>query len=181
MKAYHTAFAGYFPADAPKYSCIVVIDHPKGDRQFGGDVAAPVFKAIADKLYAQDLSMQAPPEVLQKPDKITFVPYRAKGTWSDLRSISNFLGIEQQASALPAEAVWVEGRKKMDNTLEWTQWPLSNTTMPDVRGLSLKDALFILENNGLKVNFEGRGKVKTQSIRPKSTFKRGAKIILQLE
>jgi cell division protein FtsI (penicillin-binding protein 3) len=181
VKAYHTAFAGYFPADAPKYSCIVIIDHPKGDKQFGGDVAAPVFKAIADKLYAQDLSMQAPSEVLEKPSTITFVPYRAKGTWQDLRTISNFLEIEQQASALPAEAVWVEGRKKMDNTLEWTQWPLSNSTMPDVRGLSLKDALYILENKGLKVSFEGRGKVKTQSIKPQSTFRRGAKITLQLE
>ncbi|MFN3315304.1 MAG: peptidoglycan D,D-transpeptidase FtsI family protein, partial [Raineya sp.] len=57
-KAYHTSFAGFFPSEKPKYSCIVVIDNPKGKRQYGGDVAAPVFKKVADKLFFQDLEVQ---------------------------------------------------------------------------------------------------------------------------
>ena len=54
---YYTSFAGYFPADNPKYSAIVVIDSPKGFAAYGGDVSAPVFKEIADKIFAQDLEL----------------------------------------------------------------------------------------------------------------------------
>ena len=51
-KEYYTSFAGYFPAEAPRYSCIVVIDDPKGYQIYGSDVSAPVFKEIADKIYS---------------------------------------------------------------------------------------------------------------------------------
>src|SRR5690606_1480966 len=56
-RKYYTSFAGYFPADRPKYSCIVIINNPKGYQQYGSDVAAPVFKEIGDKIYARDLEM----------------------------------------------------------------------------------------------------------------------------
>ena len=54
---YYTSFAGYFPANKPRYSCIVVIDDPKGFQIYGSDVAAPVFKEIADRIYALEIDM----------------------------------------------------------------------------------------------------------------------------
>src|SRR5690606_28660454 len=54
---YYTSFIGYFPADQPRYSCLVVIDEPIGKNVYGGDVCAPVFKTIADKIYAYDMGM----------------------------------------------------------------------------------------------------------------------------
>lgn len=50
---YVSSFAGYFPADNPRYSCIVVVYRPdKNDKIYGADVAGPVFKSIAQKIYA---------------------------------------------------------------------------------------------------------------------------------
>ena len=57
VREYYTSFAGYFPAEAPRYSCIVVIDNPKGYQIYGSDVSAPVFKEIADKIYSLELDM----------------------------------------------------------------------------------------------------------------------------
>src|SRR5690606_29287749 len=57
---YSTSFAGYFPAEKPKYSCIVVIDTPSGynmEQLYAGSVAAPVFKEVADRIFAYDISM----------------------------------------------------------------------------------------------------------------------------
>ncbi|NJL15515.1 MAG: penicillin-binding protein 2, partial [Microscillaceae bacterium] len=59
-KKYKTSFVGYFPADAPKYSCIVVIDEPQGEDQYGAEVSAPVFREIADRLFSLDVDVQTP-------------------------------------------------------------------------------------------------------------------------
>lgn len=56
-KTYYTSFAGFFPAHKPKYSCIVSIDNPKGYQQHGSDVAAPVFKELADKIYSGNIEL----------------------------------------------------------------------------------------------------------------------------
>ena len=57
VKEYYTSFVGYFPAEKPKYSCIVVIDNPKSYHIYGSDVSAPVFKEIADQLYSLETDM----------------------------------------------------------------------------------------------------------------------------
>ena len=57
-KSYQTSFVGFFPSEKPKYSCIVLINDPKGNYHYGGDVAAPVFKEISDKIFAMDLDLQ---------------------------------------------------------------------------------------------------------------------------
>ena len=51
-KRYNASFAGYFPAENPKYSCIVVIHKPSIKKGFyGADVSGPVFKRIAQKIF----------------------------------------------------------------------------------------------------------------------------------
>src|SRR5690606_39868028 len=59
-KKYITSFVGYFPAHDPKYSAIVLIRNPRGWQQYGSSVAAPVFKEIADNIYARDITLHRP-------------------------------------------------------------------------------------------------------------------------
>jgi cell division protein FtsI (penicillin-binding protein 3) len=114
-KNYYTSFAGYFPAENPKYSCIVVIDEPKGFRQYGSNVAAPVFKEIADKIYAQDIEIHTPmPEVAYAHQGI--FPVIQAGHRDDLLLISDILGINHLAKT---NEDWVRAQRK-DNAVLWT-------------------------------------------------------------
>jgi cell division protein FtsI (penicillin-binding protein 3) len=163
-KKYYTSFAGYFPADRPKYSMIIVIDSPNGVGAYGGDVSAPVFKEIADRIYALDLE-------LNPGSKLTMVaaaaedrglPYIQAGKVEELQEIFNEFGLKSNTM----------------NSEEWVKTVASDTgvklqindtdkaIVPDVSGLPLRDALFILENKGLQVNYSGKGRVKAQSILP---------------
>jgi cell division protein FtsI (penicillin-binding protein 3) len=174
-KSYYTSFIGYFPADNPKYSCAVVIDNPQGFRQHGSDVAAPVFKDIADKIYARDIQMHKllPKEyIAQEP----VFPVLKAGHMDDLRLVCNELGVSNHANE---SEEWVEAAPKSESIF----WKTRNTRdgfVPDVRGMTLKDALFILENKGLRVNHTGRGRVISQSQPAGANVLRGSTVHLLL-
>ncbi|SIO23565.1 penicillin-binding protein [Algoriphagus halophilus] len=175
---YYTSFAGYFPADNPKYSMIVVIDSPKGFAAYGGDVSAPVFKEIADRIYALDLELNPSNQnqIFQAENIDSKTPFIRAGRGGELNEIFEELGV--QASPANAEE-WV---RSVSNN-EKIQWENNETEMPqvpDVSGLPLRDALFILENKGLKVNYSGKGIVKQQSISPGSELIKNATINLVL-
>lgn len=175
---YYTSFAGYFPADNPKYSMIVVIDSPKGFAAYGGDVSAPVFKEIADRIYALDLELNPSNQnqIFQAENVASKTPFIRAGRGGELNEIFEELGV--QASPANAEE-WV---RSVSNN-EKIQWENNETEMPqvpDVSGLPLRDALFILENKGLKVNYSGKGIVKQQSISPGSELIKNATINLVL-
>ncbi|MEJ8755813.1 penicillin-binding protein [Pontibacter sp. H259] len=158
---YSTSFAGYFPADNPKYSCIVIIDSPKGVNVYGSDVAAPVFKELADKAYARDLGMHKPLRARVVPNKDS-MPQVQAGSLDDLTTICNRLGIS--AHPKTAEDEWVKV-KPNTRSLDFVPNPVAENTVPDVTGLTLRDALFILGNQRLKVNIQGVGKrVQKQSL-----------------
>lgn len=175
-KKYYTSFAGYFPADNPKYSMIVVIDSPEGFAAYGGDVSAPVFKEIADRIYALDLELNpGSGERLAKVDDLGS-PYVKAGKAEELREIFAELGLK--GSAMNDEE-WVKTVSDGRNV----QMQINNTdkpTVPDVSGLSLRDALFILENKGLQVNYSGKGRVRAQSLSPGTLLKGNATINLVL-
>ncbi|MDT0675720.1 penicillin-binding protein [Autumnicola musiva] len=68
---YISSFSGYFPADDPKYSCIVVIHKPKRSKGYYGNiVAAPVFKSIAQKIYTDTPIMDELPGLEIKNEKV---------------------------------------------------------------------------------------------------------------
>lgn len=178
IKKYHTSFAGYFPADNPKYSCIVVIDEPKGAEQYGADVSAPVFKAISDRLFAQDVDVQSQPLVKrQTPIFQTNLPANQVSYAEDIKEICANLHIPT-VDVKNEELVLPEAGKMAVHLKERKIKP---STIPDVKGLSLRDAIYILENQGLKVFFSGSGRVKTQSLMPGSPLRRGEKIVIQLQ
>lgn len=177
-RVYYTSFAGYFPADNPKYSMVVVIDSPKGFAAYGGDVSAPVFKEIADKIYALDLELnpENQQEIFRAEAEGSQLPYVKAGKAEELQGIFQELGLKASA-ANPEE--WVKTVSSATN-VEMNINDTDASLVPDVSGLPLRDALFILENKGMKVNYSGKGRVKGQSISPGSALTPNATINLVL-
>ncbi|MEB2780272.1 penicillin-binding protein [Algoriphagus sp. C2-6-M1] len=175
---YYTSFAGYFPADHPKYSMIVVIDSPKGFAAYGGDVSAPVFKEIADKIYALDIELNPDnqQEILRAEAAGTQLPYVKAGKAEELQGIFQELGLKA-SPANPEE--WVK-TVAHEASVEMNVNDTDQSLVPDVSGLPLRDALFILENKGMKVNYTGKGRVKGQSISPGTALMPNATINLVL-
>ncbi len=165
-KSYYTSFAGYFPADNPKYSAIVVIDSPKGFNAYGGDVSAPVFKEIADRIYAQDLELNGNslPQSLMANSGDQDFPYVQSGRLEDLQLICNRFGISNHLTSEDG-AGWVKSAFN-NKSIQWKSNKVDAPIVPDVGGMSLRDALYVLENKGLRVMYQGKGRVKNQSISP---------------
>ncbi len=179
VKTYYTSFAGYFPADKPKYSCIVIIDSPSGGQQYGSDVAAPVFKEIADKLYAVDLELHdaTEPKAISASD-MTF-PLIRSGYFDDLNYLCNQLGISNHTRS-GADEEWVFATTS-NSAVIWNNRKIKEELVPDVTGMTLRDALFLLENSGLKVGIHGRGRVQSQSQTPGIKAVKGSPINIYLE
>ena len=174
-RKYYTSFAGYFPADRPKYSCIVVINNPKGYQQYGSDVAAPVFKEIADKIYARNIEMHSPfSEELTAEDK-TFPVIRA-GHQEDLAFLCEELGIKNYNAN---KEDWVRATTANDSVI-WVDNYVKSGHVPNVVGMTLRDALYLLENNGLRVEVVGKGRVVKQSQIPGLKAIKGSHIVIKL-
>ena len=176
-QTYYTSFVGYFPADNPKYSCIVVIDNPKGFQRYGSDVAAPVFKEIADKIYARDLDMHKPlAKTVLASDGV--FPVIKGGSYEDLKFICDQMSISNHLNS--DEDEWVSASVS-DNAVVWNKREVIKDIMPDVNGMRLRDALYILENLGLRVRISGSGRVAEQSLAPGTKISRGTLVLLRME
>ncbi|HSZ72138.1 MAG TPA: penicillin-binding protein [Cytophagaceae bacterium] len=158
-RTYYTSFVGYFPADAPKYSCIVVIDNPKGFEQYGSDVAAPVFKEIADKIFSTDLDLHKMVDLKQKQNNTT-LPVIRGGNFEELKALCNDYKIANHTKGEINEE-WVSSRAE-NSSVMWVPRTTAKDKLPDVVGYRLRDALFILENKGLHVKVSGEGRVVRQ-------------------
>jgi cell division protein FtsI (penicillin-binding protein 3) len=174
-RAYYTSFAGYFPSEAPKYSCIVIIDNPKGYNQYGSDVAAPVFKEIADNIYSRDSDMHQMFDPTYTAE-IGVFPVIRSGQLRDLQLICNELGVSNHTGN---GEEWVLARRNY-NSVKWIENEILPNQVPNVTGMTLRDALPLLENHGLKVAFRGRGRVTNQSLPAGEKITGGKKIILEL-
>jgi cell division protein FtsI (penicillin-binding protein 3) len=150
------SFIGYFPADNPRYSCAVTI---KGVKQNANTVSAPVFREIADRIYAYDVSMHE--GVALKTNGQNISQNTKKGLTNDYQTLGKSLTM-----SIPNG----KGIAKTQPGGTWEAQTVKNNKMPDLRGMSLRDALFVLENIGFKVNFSGFGKVIQQSIEPNATI-----------
>lgn len=171
---YYTSFAGYFPADQPKYSCIVVIDDPKGYQIYGSDVAAPVFKEIADRIYALEIELH---EIEDVGPKMTGVfPVIRSGNHEELKMLCDELGISNHSKG---SEEWVQ-TQVVNQAIFWKDNKVDIRKVPDVRGMTLRDAVFVLENLGLKVLSNGKGRVDEQSLNPGQGLTNGEIITLTL-
>jgi len=172
---YYASFAGYFPAEDPLYSCIVVIDSPEGFNRFGGDVSAPVFKQIADMIYAKNLNIHDAFETDLLASEGKFPVIRA-GRFDELNELCNLLGISNH---FDGQAEWVRSTVS-NNAIIWKENHDGENLVPNVKGMSLRDAIFILENIGLKVSVTGSGRVEKQSVPAGRRLSQGARIRIEL-
>ncbi len=172
---YQASFAGFFPADNPKYSCIVLINNPTENGFYGGIVAAPIFKEIADKVFASDLDLH---EVFLS-GKITESPFTKNGNNTDAQTVLQDLNIPFDAE----NSNWIIANAKQEKVELKTrkiQEDLRSGFIPNLKGMGIQDVLFLLENSGLTVRFSGKGTIKKQSLEKGKRFKNGSEIILEL-
>lgn len=174
-KKYITSFVGYFPAHAPKYSAIVLIKNPRGWYQYGSSVAAPVFKEIADNIYARDINLHQPMDV-RKFKMQDVLPVIRAGNQQELTMLCNSLGISSHSQT---EEEWVRSSRE-GNGVNWKKSIAGKNVVPDVMGMTFRDAVYLLENSGLKVFYEGKGRVRQQSLLPGGRVARGNRIFIKL-
>ena len=159
---YQASFAGYFPAEDPVYSCIVVIYKPRQNGFYGGEVAGPVFKRIAEKCYTTKLELHRP--INDRPLKILAsedLPAKSIGNKEDMKLLLDHLDIEYFGDpSTKLTVLELEG-----DSLLMERRSVPDERVPTVVGLGLRDALYLLENKGLKVEIDGFGKVIRQSLK----------------
>ncbi len=175
-KEYQASFAGFFPADNPRYSCIVVINNPRENGHYGGSVAAPIFKELADKVYASDMSIH---KALQQSDVVVSLPKVKQGHVEDANNVLANFNINRIVTHEP----WmVASTTKTEVSLEARkiERDLRNGNMPDLRGMGIQDAIYLLESYGLVVEITGSGSVQSQSISKGYKFIKGSLIKLEL-
>ena len=174
--SYQASFVGYFPADAPKYSCIVVVSAPSTKGYYGNVVAGPIFKEVADKIYATSFDVHKP---LQNREALALskIPYAKDGSAKDLVRVYSELKVPTKKSSKVNEWAAVS---TTDKNVEIHAKNINSVLVSNVVGMGIKDAVFILENQGLEVKFLGSGVVKNQSILPGEKIVHGSTIILEL-
>lgn len=175
-KSSHKAsFVGYFPAENPRYSCIVVINAPTAGIYYGGAVAGPVFKEIADKVFSTNISLHKP---LKKQGN-TGMPKVKSGNRQDIKFVLNKLGISSHQISGSAETEWVRATADVQS-VDLKEIQTNTALIPDVSGMGLRDAVYLLENRGVKVIVEGFGSVSFQSLPAGSRIVKGSIIYLRL-
>jgi cell division protein FtsI (penicillin-binding protein 3) len=174
-RTYQASFAGYFPADRPKYSIIAVVYAPSSGVYFGGAVSAPIFKEIADKIFSSEMSLHN--ELAAGDSTKNNIPEAKSGHQSDLNKV--LAGLNVHSLTRNAEATWVSTRGSAEGVV-MTERNTRIDAVPNVIGMGIRDAIYLLENSGLNVKASGKGAVKKQSLDPGTKILKGQKIVIEL-
>ncbi len=172
QKTYQASFCGYFPANHPKYSMIVVINHPTTGDYLAAKVAGPVFREIADRVYASDLDMNQATPMHYVGN--TNLPQIKKGNTKALKQVYSKLGVK------PLYASTGSG-VDTSNGIPFEDAAYKSGVVPQVKGMGLSDALYALGNAGYKVTARGSGIVAAQSVIAGSIIPKGSKITIELQ
>jgi cell division protein FtsI (penicillin-binding protein 3) len=175
-RRYRASFVGYFPANDPKYSCIVVINNPQG-AYYGSAVAAPVFKELSDRICSTQLEFHSPVE--ERPvvvDQKGTIPVSKNGSSAQLATVFKGLNIPVAGNQ---SGEWVN-TSSGDKEVNVQALQIQPGLVPNVKGMGLRDALHLLENMGLKVTAHGSGKVDHQSVAPGTPVKNAKYITITL-
>lgn len=170
-------FCGFFPADNPKYSIIVVSWYPHCKPTGAGSLSGATFKDIAEHIYAQSPLMQVPPSMKQDSTRL-FAPVTKDGDRKRLEMVMEEMDIDFRKSDASGE--WVRTHVTERGVQEQVVSKYAKDRVPNVIGMGLKDAVFLLENRGLKVSIEGAGAVVSQSIEADRFINKGDRISLVL-
>lgn len=168
---YQASFCGYFPADDPIYSCIVVIQGPT-QNIFGSIVSGTVFKEIADKVYAMGIMKSKKTEEVDP-----YYPFSKDGSNDDLTQVLKSMEIPLKKEKDLGD--WVSSHTN-EEIVNIKERKIVHGVVPNVQGMGLNDALYLLESQGLHVKVKGSGVVKKQSITPGKKVDKGELIIIDL-
>ena len=161
---YLLSFVGFFPADNPRYSCIVCIQ--KVGHPASGGMSAKVFHNISEGIMAKDLKLNAS----DSQDSLSILmPDVKNGNMLAASYVLNHLGIATNTS-------W-DGSYAHGNPI-WGA--AADDVVPDVTGMGARDAVFLLEKRGVKVTLVGRGKVSSQSLPAGHKIKKGEACVLRM-
>jgi cell division protein FtsI (penicillin-binding protein 3) len=177
---YQGSFVGFLPADKPEYTiCVVIRTKPHSAAYYGGAIAAPVFRMVADKIFSENMGAWAGPLDSLSRNASGAIPAKA-ATARNYQVLLNAVGknvpVHHDHMNTLMEMVTDTASKR--TAVQPKKW--YNNLVPDVTGMALKDAVYILENTGLQVTVKGKGRVHSQSVTPGSKIVKGQNIILQL-
>ncbi len=153
---YLASFVGYFPVKKPIYSCIVSIA-ASGENIYGASVSGTVFAAIANKVYATSLRYHQ--AINEKKTKVLDAPVSKDGNLHDLLIVMKNLHVNYTDNA---QNEWVNTTSNV-NVVDFTKRTFNKGVVPNVMGMSAKDAVYLIESIGMSVDLVGYGKVVRQS------------------
>ncbi|NLV19128.1 MAG: transpeptidase family protein [Bacteroidetes bacterium] len=172
--SYQASFVGYFPAENPLYSCIVVVNAPSNGVYYGNLVAGSVFREISDKIYATSFFRDY--STANSDNGINSLPETGNGYRSDINTILKEFNVKHR---IDSESDWVTTKESGD-TVTLAGVKTTEGLVPDVRGMSLRDAVHLLENSGYRVRYSGKGKVLRQSPEHGARYFEGQIVSLEL-
>jgi len=176
-KIYQSSFIGYFPSEKPQYTMAVVIQNSNESKKYyGAEVSGTVFKEISDRIYARFIANKNMKHVSANDSAL----YSSTGMKNDLNAIFSFMHIDYKDSAKGGYWRTMQLQKNAASLQQPMYAEESKKITPDVVGMGLKDAVYLLENKGFQVFISGRGKVVNQSMIAGTTFNKGQKISLLL-
>lgn len=176
-RSYLVSFCGYFPSEAPKYSCIVSIQLHSSIPS-GGTMAGSVFSKIAERVYAKDLRL----DIRSAIDSATVViPEVKAGEMTEAMTVLNSLNIQAQPQFTLQKGKELWGHAQSAPSAVLLQGKENKSKLvPNVIGMGAKDAVYLLESKGLKVSLSGTGKVHSQSVPQGALARKGQTIRIQL-
>jgi len=173
---HQVAFCGYFPYENPLYTCVVVMREPGKGYPSGGHMTGSVFKNIAERVMA--LNSNRKPSQLNPDsiDKEHIIPITKVGYYKAIQTVMNNLQLPLDANSTD----WVKAFAEIKQT-RVEKMVVTKNVVPDLTGMGAKDAVFILENMGLNVQVQGRGKVVSQNMKQGTFAKKGCSVMINLQ
>ncbi len=178
-KRFQASFAGFFPADNPQYTIIVVVSNPRRNEHTGGTIAAPIFKNISDRIYSSHIQNQAVSQTHNTPQIPGILPGQYEKTKSVLQTLGIASSLDLSQEKFSPGKKYVESKK---DSLSIILRPVTITKngIPDLRGMGLRDAIAILSNMGIRAEYTGYGRVIKQSPEAKTPLGLYKEVFLSL-
>jgi cell division protein FtsI (penicillin-binding protein 3) len=173
---HQVSFCGYFPYENPLYTCICVMREPGKGYPSGGTMTGSVFKNIAERVMALNSNRKPAHFDLDSIDEEHMIPITKVGYYKAIQTVMNEFKLPLTANSTD----WVKtfADEKQTRT---AQIVVTKNVIPDLSGMGAKDAVFILENMGLNVQVQGRGKVISQNIKPGTFARKGCSCMIYLQ
>jgi cell division protein FtsI (penicillin-binding protein 3) len=181
---YQASFAGFFPANNPQYTIVVVVNNPKSGRYSGSQIAAPIFKNISDRIYSTHIKVQPTLHTASLPQ----VPGILKGDVNKTKWVLNDIGISSQLlldsqsknSHPVLHGQYIDPIKEA-HSVKLKPMKIEQSNLPDLRGMGLRDALKLLSDLGIKASYSGYGRISDQAPAPNTKLNTVNEVVLILK